>query len=129
MTGERDLAALLATLRSSVRDGAFVFVSVADVDDIPFAARIEETEGITLVVEQSVADARRLAYDFVARWITLEVHSSLQSVGLTAAVSTALTSEGISCNVLAGYYHDHLLVPAERLEDAVAVLDRLRAER
>ncbi|MBJ8343809.1 ACT domain-containing protein [Antrihabitans sp. YC2-6] len=129
MTGERDLTAILATLQSSLRAGTFVFVSVTDADDIPFAARIEEAEGITLVVDRSVADARQLAYDFVAHWITLDVHSSLQAVGLTAAVSSALTAAGISCNVLAGFYHDHLLVPADRIDDALAVLDRLRTER
>jgi hypothetical protein len=40
-------------------------------------------------------------------------------------MSTALSDAGISCNVLAGYHHDHLLVPSDRADEAIAVLQRL----
>jgi hypothetical protein len=36
------------------------------------------------------ADALGLAYDFVATWITLEVRTALDAVGLTGAVARAL---------------------------------------
>ena len=55
-------------------------------------------------------------------WLTLEVHSSLESVGLTAAVSARLAARGIACNVIAGYHHDHLLVPVARADDAIEAL-------
>ena len=80
----------------------------------------------THVVDRAVADDRGLAYDFVAAWITLQVHSALGAVGLTAAVSGALAGAGISCNVLAGAFHDHLLVPHDRADAAVTVLQALR---
>ena len=66
------------------------------------AATVDEDEGLTAVV--SVADAERLGIEpgFIATWLTLEVHSALDSVGLTAAVATALAAEEIACNVLAG---------------------------
>ena len=51
--------------------------------------------------------------------------SALDAVGLTAAVSRALADAGLSCNVLAGLHHDHLLVPAGRAEEALAVLREL----
>ena len=68
-----------------------------------------------------------LPYDFVAAWVTLEVHSELEAVGLTAAVSRALTQARISCNVLAGFHHDHLLVPVGDAARALEVLSELSA--
>ena len=88
-------------------------------------ASVVEPEGLSLVVCQEDADRLGLRYDFVARWIMLTVHSSLSAVGLTAAVSAALAEVGISCNVIAGRHHDHLLVPAARADDALATLARL----
>ena len=60
------------------------------------------------------------------RQITLQIHSSLTGVGLTAAVATALKSEDIPCNVLAASFHDHLFVPAEMAEAALEALERLQ---
>jgi len=59
------------------------------------------------------------------RQITLTVHSSLEAVGLTAAFATELTRHGISANVVAGYYHDHIFVGAGDAERAVAALQGL----
>jgi|SRR5271165_6243865 len=89
-------------------------------------ATIVEDEGTTTVL--SVADAERLGVrpEFVAAWLTLEVRSPLDAVGLTAAVATALASENIPCNVLAGYHHDHILVPIDLAERSIPVLNALR---
>lgn len=122
MSGETDLARLLATLQPEVRPGEYVVVSLAATPDAPCEAIVREADGVTCVVERGVADAHGWPYDFVAGWITLQVHSALEAVGLTAAVSAALTAEGIPCNVLAGFFHDHLLVPAERVDDTVRAL-------
>ena len=120
---ERDLSVLLATMAPTVREPAVVLVET----DLPLPALavIEEQEGTTRVVTQDVADEHGLAYDFVASWITLMVESDLAAVGLTAAVSTALADAGIACNVIAGYRHDHLLVPADRCDEALALLRSL----
>ena len=67
-------------------------------------------------------DNYNLDYDFVASWITLTIHSALNAVGLTAAVSTALTKHNISCNVVAAYYHDHIFVSIKDTEKAMEVL-------
>lgn len=126
-SGEVDLARLLTTMQPVVREGEYVFVSLTRLPDVDCEATIREDEGVTCVVRRSVADDMGWAYDFVAGWITLEVHSALAAVGLTAAVSHALTSQGISCNVIAGYFHDHLLVPIDRVPDATRALEGLSA--
>jgi hypothetical protein len=88
-------------------------------------ATVVEAEGTTLVVTQEEADRLGLRYEFVAAMITLRVHSSLESVGLTATVSSALAEAGISCNVIAGYHHDHLFVPCDRGGEAMELLGTL----
>ncbi|UDY36597.1 ACT domain-containing protein [Dermatobacter hominis] len=133
MTGagaETDLAVMLRTLRPAVRPDDYVVALVPTAGPSPLggvdvAATIVEDEGTTVVLARAEADRVGLAYDFVGSWITLGVRSSLEAVGLTAAVSTALAARGISCNVLAGFHHDHLLVPVARRDDALAALDAL----
>ena len=81
-----------------------------------------------MVVDKDVADRYGLQYEFVAAMITLGVRSRLQAVGLTAAVSSALADAGISCNVMSGYFHDHLFVPVERADEAMALLQHLSSD-
>lgn len=125
MSGETDLGRLIKSMKPVVRPGEFVFVSIDGPADADTLAMVAEEEGRTLVVTRQTADVRGWPYDYVAGWITLRVHSSLAAVGLTSAVSTALAAAGISCNVLAGYHHDHLLVPIDRVGEAVRVLQTL----
>jgi uncharacterized protein len=105
------------------RPGEFVFV--AGSEDLVGHAMVREDEGVGVVLERSRADELGLAYDFVAAWITLGVDSTLEQLGLTALFSRALAEAGISCNVLAGPRHDHLLVPVERVDEAMRVLQEL----
>jgi hypothetical protein len=86
---------------------------------------VHEAEGTTLVLEQDEADGLGLPYEYVAAMISLRVHSALGAVGLTGAIATVLARAGISCNVVAGYYHDHLFVPYERGAEAVQLLRAL----
>ncbi len=128
MAGERNLQRLLASLSPELRPGDFVFAAVADaarLQDVVPEATVCEPEGLTVVLTRDDADTLGLTYDFVAGWIILRVHSALDAVGLTAAVSGALASAGVSCNVLAGLHHDHLLVPADRAQDALEALTAL----
>jgi uncharacterized protein len=86
---------------------------------------VAEREGQTVVARMEEADAAGLAYDYVAGWITLRIHSALGAVGLTAAVSQELAAVGLSCNVIAGYHHDHIFVPYERAQEAASLLEDL----
>lgn len=132
MSGITDLPFLLASMEPTLSSGEFVFVSRSDaaygngVELSPVAAFAED-EGLTLVVPKGRANAHGEVYSGVFRGITLRVHSSLAAVGLTAAVANALTEHGISANVIAAYYHDHVFVPTERASDAVSVLTSLAA--
>ena len=126
MSGETDLTALLASMSPHLNEGSYVFVLADGTTGVEDAVvRVAEPEGLTLVLTRERADALGLPYTFVASWITLQVHSALEAVGLTAAFSAALTSEGISANVVAGYFHDHLFVPEDRSQDALRALRRL----
>jgi len=126
MAGTTDLAQLLRTLEPVLRDGEFVYATVVEVPaGLPVEATVREPEGLTVVVRRDAADIHGIRYDYVASWITLTVHSSLEAVGLTAAFATALGREGISCNVLAGHHHDHILVGTADAERAMDVLRAL----
>lgn len=128
MAGETDLQTLIASMDPVLRPGAYIVAMVPAADALGTVvpdATIREDEGLTVVLPREQADALGLPYDFIAAWITLRVHSALEAVGLTAAFSAALAQAGLSCNVLAGFHHDHLLVPYEQAEDALAVLREL----
>jgi len=125
----QDLSRLLGAMQPFLHDGAYVFASVPDgagLAGLEPVATVREAEGLTVVVEERVALAAGLQPVFRAAWITLEVQSELQAVGLTAAFASALAREGIGCNVVAGAFHDHLFVPFDRRDDAMAVLRELQ---
>ncbi|MGW1910296.1 ACT domain-containing protein [Streptomyces sp. NPDC002076] len=127
MTGETDLQTLLSDMRPELNPGRYVFTMAEGgvPSGVTPVVTVAEQEGLTLVVSQADADAAGMAYDYVAGWITLRVHSALASVGLTAAVSRALADAELSCNVVAGFHHDHLFVPYDRAEEALDVLRQL----
>lgn len=105
----------------------YVFVSVSAVPaGIEPVAAVEEPEGTTLILRKADAERHRLPYAFVAARITLGLQSALDAVGLTAAISAALAKHAISCNVVAGYHHDHLFVPYEQAAKAISILDTMR---
>ncbi|MFE3862758.1 ACT domain-containing protein [Streptomyces goshikiensis] len=129
MSGESDLRKLLSGMRPELNEGRYVFCTVPGATAPPAGtapvATVLEAEGLTLVLRQEDADAAGLAYDYTAGWITLRVHSALDAVGLTGAFAAELAAHGLSCNVIAGYHHDHLFVAADRAAEAVVVLQEL----
>jgi hypothetical protein len=89
-----------------------------------------EKEGLTVVFEEIAKEQleryteSKIEGPFAL--ITLEVDSSLLSVGLLARVTDALANEKIPCNAFSAYNHDHLLVPYEKKEAALAALVKLQ---
>jgi uncharacterized protein len=122
---ERDLTVLLRGMEPVLHEAAYGF-AVWTGGALPFApfATVAEAEGLTVVADLAAMQAVGMVSEPWAR-ISLTIHSDLAAVGLTAAFATALGAEGISCNVVAGYHHDHLFVQWDRREDAVAALQAL----
>jgi len=83
------------------------------------------SQSTNIVIPKHKADELQLDYEYIAAWITLTVHSALDAVGLTALVSTELAKNNISCNVIAGYYHDHIFVAKNDAQKAIHVLTEL----
>ena len=124
----KNLQKLLSQLKPVLNSGEYVFATVSNFDNILRSDTLfefKEAEGITLILEKNKADTLRLPYQFICSWITLKIHSSLEAVGLTAAFSVALTKENISCNVVAGFYHDHIFVDIKDAQKALKVLTNL----
>jgi uncharacterized protein len=126
MAAITDLRTLIASMRPQLDPEVYVWscVEQVPVGVIPVAT-VREAEGLTVVCSQADADAAGLDFTFPSARITLEVHSALEAVGLTAAFATALGEVGISANVVAGLHHDHIFVPVDRAGDAMAALERL----
>ncbi len=121
-----DLPRLLSSLQPQLHRGRYVYCTVESVPPgIDPVVTVAEAEGITVVVPAEQAEQAGLTGVFPCAWITLLVPSALHAVGLTAAVAAALTRDGIGCNVVAGYHHDHLFVPGDRADDAMAALAAL----
>lgn len=123
--GETDLEAMLASLEVARRPGEFTYVSVR----VPTPGLLAAAQGMvveeglnSLVVPITAAQRAGLAVSVRLAWLTLTVQSSLEAVGLTAVVSQRLAAVGIPCNVLAGYLHDHLLVPLDRADEAATAI-------
>lgn len=122
MPGETDVAAMLATLDVERRPGTYGYVDTRAGGAAPTGAVAMIAEGHTTCWVVPLPHPHAV---FPAAWLTLTVDSSLEAVGLTAAFSAALAEVGIPTNVLAGLRHDHILVPADRADDAVATLRAL----
>ena len=130
MSGEKNLKQLLAHMAPELKDEEYVFCSVegsyGSFSELNPLASFRESEGLTVVVTKASAESAQLKFEETFRVITLNVHSSLEAVGLTAAVSTQLAGRGISANVMAAYYHDHIFVPAHRADAALGALKELQ---
>ncbi|WP_210151605.1 ACT domain-containing protein [Chryseobacterium scophthalmum] len=128
--GEKDLKTLLKSLKPILNNGEYVFCSLPDLSKISseeIVCLFRESEGITIIITKEFADKYELQYSYVARWITLEVHSSLSAVGLTATFAKVLMDENISCNVVAAFYHDHIFIDCKDSEKAMEILSKLNS--
>lgn len=111
-----DLAGMLAGMAPMLDARRWDFALAGGDPPSDAFAVIREDEVTTVVLTQEAGNFAR---------ITLTVHSALDGVGLTAAVAGGLAAAGIACNVIAGFHHDHLFVPWERRDEALAILQRL----
>jgi len=128
--GEKNLGKLIQNMDPELHAGEYVFCRIGH-EDAPVnfgpISWFQEKEAVTVILPREKADDLGLSYSFVSGWITLNVHSALEATGLTAAVSQALTEAGISCNVVAAYYHDHLFVPWKDAGRALNILKGMKS--
>lgn len=131
MTGERDRDALLRQMEPELRPGIFVFCTIAADETIPAAVdpllTFREQEGTTVVALLEHAERSGLRYEFASRLITLTVRSALDAVGFLATITARLAQAGISVNAVSAFHHDHLFVPVDRADEAIAVLREMSA--
>lgn len=128
MSGEKDLEKLLREMKPELNDGEYIYTKIKDFSKIDLNDVLmffQEKEKATLILKREIADKLRLSYEYICAWITLTIHSSLEAVGLTAAFAKALGEANISCNVVAGYYHDHIFVDIKDKDKAMEVLEKL----
>jgi uncharacterized protein len=126
--GETNINILIKNMRPVLNREEYVFHSIPSNTPIDFDKTLfyfKEKEGITIVIEKNYADEQGYTYSSTFAWITLQVHSALEAVGLTAAFSRALADNNISCNVVAGFYHDHIFVQYPLAQHAVDILEKL----
>jgi len=140
--GETKLEILLANSVPIVNPGEYVWLALSDneLEKIPrnatlfefkekLSARQNEEEGTTIVLKKERAEKHGFTkFDYVSAWISLEVQSSLEAVGLTAVFAKALADAGVSANVVAGYFHDHIFVDVKDREKAETALVALSAK-
>ena len=130
MGGETDLNTLLKGLSPELLPDHYVFVTLPEFcaeqfNSLAPLGLFQEVEGTTLILNEQTARDAGFEFEGVFRCITCKVHSSLEAVGMTAAMSAALTAQGVSANVVAAYYHDHIFVPAADADKAMAALSSL----
>ncbi|MGB3337339.1 MAG: ACT domain-containing protein [Devosia sp.] len=129
MPGETDLTRLLASLDPVLDDREFGYAIVPHGTTLPAGfhplGMFHEAEGVTLIAPAADLAAAGIESQTGLARLTMMVQSSLEAVGMTAAMATALTRVGISANVVAAYHHDHIFVPWDRRDEAVAALQSL----
>lgn len=130
MCGEKNLAKLIATMTPVLAECEYIFGTLSSYDYEQLTllnpiSTFQEKEGVSVILTKEKADEFKIPYSGVFKCITLNVHSSLDAVGLTAAVSTKLTQSNISANVVAAHYHDHVFVASKDAEQALTDLNAL----
>lgn len=127
-TGELELSTLLKTLKATLVDGVYVFVTRppgSPTDHLPARMVFHEAEGPTLIMLQKDAEQHGLDHAFACRMITLDVHSSLDAVGFMAVIATKLAADNMGVNPVAGFFHDHVFVPEDKADEAMQVLAQI----
>ena len=122
-----NLKDIIKNINPVILDGEYVYVSfefdlIQKKDCHKIFSIINEKEGVCAIIEKEYADRVNAKYDAVFSIITLQVYSSLNSVGLTEYVSSICHELNVPCNVIAGLHHDHILVPTNKAQDVVLKL-------
>ena len=134
MAGLENIHQLLSEMAPVMGPEEYIFATIpganyADLASLSPLASFLENEGLSLVIERSVAEKAQIPFDTLFMKISLQVHSSLDAAGLTAAISNALSEQGVSANIIAAFYHDHVFVPSARAQEALGILKSLSCKQ
>lgn len=125
--GETDLQSLLKQMQPVLDDEQMVFCSLPADEAEKYLMSCQgyyrEQEGVSLIIDKAQADLDNLIYNSVFRRISLMVHSSLEAVGFLSRITEILAAQGISVNVVSGYFHDHLYINVKEAENAIMILE------
>jgi hypothetical protein len=125
--GETDLQSLLKQMQPVLDDEQMVFCSLPADEAEKYLTSCQgyyrEQEGVSLIIDKRQADLDNLIYNSVFRRISLMVHSSLEAVGFLSRITEILAAQGISVNVVSGYFHDHLYINVKEAENAIMILE------
>ena len=133
-TGELNLRTLLATMKPILDQETYVFITTTQpIDQALLSLQpqmvFREAEGLTIITSKTIAETHGFNdHVFPSKKLSLAVHSSLEAVGLLAAITSRFAESGISTNVVSGYFHDHIFVPLGREEDSMRVLGEMMKE-
>ena len=124
-----DLKLMISGMEPVLNPGTYAYASIAhgvSIEKLHPVATMREVEGLTVIVAEQEAEENGLTILYRCAWITLNVHSDLNACGLTAAFAKALADATISCNVVAGAFHDHIFVPVDLAQSALTALKQLQ---
>jgi len=137
---EKDLGKLLNGMKPELNEGKYFLASVPESEIMAVANYLDyitciyrEEEGLTIVLSEEIQEEmeevseEKIAGPFAL--ITLSINSDLFAVGFLAKITEALAKEKISVNAFSAYFHDHILVPYGRKEDAMDALGKLSGRR
>jgi len=129
MSGFKELSYLLKNMKPTHVPGSYIFASVSEntlkkLGSTPLLV-FREDEGITVIVSKEIAQEFSLSLGSIWGLITMTVHSDLEAVGFLAKITSVLAEAGITANTVSAYYHDHIFVPLERVEESLSLLKNL----
>jgi uncharacterized protein len=127
MSGQTDLSEVLKTLKITCDNIQYGFTSVKEIhSDVEVLGTFRENEGLTVLADVSYFKKNNIQYDGPYAKLTIEVHTSLDLVGLTAVLARKLAEGNISANVVAAYYHDYIFVQYGKYKQAINLLESLK---
>lgn len=131
---EKDLEILVKNMSPLLSAEEYVFCKVqkesfaaefCQKESPEFLSSFLEADGISLILRKDLAQTKGLGFEGSFALISCQIKSDLQAVGFLALMTSALASAGIAANAISAFSHDHLLVPWQKRERAMQVLQEL----
>jgi len=129
MSGITDLKQTLSSLKVICDDIEYGFASVSldsTIDREKVLATFHEDGYLAIIAPSAYLDSKGIENEGPFAKLTIDVHTSLEMVGLTAVLSTKLAEHEISANVVAAFYHDHVFVQYKLRQKAIELLESLK---